>query len=115
MESLSIKCASIEQNVQYLSGGNKHKVVFGKWIGRDGDILILDCPTRGVDIGVKAAMYQLIEDMKAAGKTIIMISEELAELIGMSDRLLILKDGALAGEFMRSPDLTDSQIIDCMI
>ena len=115
VESLSIKCASIEQNVQYLSGGNKQKVVFGKWIGRDGDILILDCPTRGVDIGVKAAMYQLIEDMKAAGKTIIMISEELAELIGMSDRLLILKDGALAGEFMRSPDLTDSQIIDCMI
>ena len=115
VESLSIKCASIEQNVQYLSGGNKQKVVFGKWIGRDGDILILDCPTRGVDIGVKAAMYQLIEDMKAAGKTIIMISEELTELIGMADRLLILKDGALAGEFFRSPDLTDSQIIDCMI
>ena len=115
VESLSIKCASIDQNVQFLSGGNKQKVVFGKWIGRDGDILILDCPTRGVDIGVKAAMYQLIEDMKAAGKTIIMISEELAELIGMSDRLLILKDGALAGEFMRSPDLTDSMVIDCMI
>ena len=115
VDSLSIKCASINQNVQYLSGGNKQKVVFGKWIGRDGDILILDCPTRGVDIGVKAAMYQLIEDMKKAGKTIIMISEELTELIGMSDRLLILKDGALAGEFFRSPDLTDSQIIDCMI
>lgn len=115
VKSLSIKCASINQNVQFLSGGNKQKVVFGKWIGRDGDILILDCPTRGVDIGVKAAMYQLIEDMKNAGKTIIMISEELAELIGMSDRLLILKDGALAGEFFRSPDLTDSQIIDCMI
>ncbi len=115
VESLSIKCASIEQNVQFLSGGNKQKVVFGKWIGRDGDILVLDCPTRGVDIGVKAAMYQLIEDMKAAGKTIIMISEELSELIGMADRLLILKDGALAGEFFRSPDLTDSQIIDCMI
>lgn len=115
VESLSIKCASINQNVQYLSGGNKQKVVFGKWIGRDGDILILDCPTRGVDVGVKAAMYQLIEDMKKAGKTIIMISEELAELIGMADRLLILKDGSLAGEFMRSPELTDSQIIDCMI
>ena len=90
-------------------------MVFGKWVGRDCDILILDCPTRGVDIGVKAAMYQLIEDMKAAGKTIIMISEELAELIGMADRLVILKDGALAGEFFRSPELTDSQIIDCMI
>ncbi len=115
VESLSIKCASINQNVQFLSGGNKQKVVFGKWVGRDCEVLILDCPTRGVDIGVKAAMYQLIEDMKAAGKTIIMISEELTELIGMADRLLILKDGALAGEFMRSPELTDSQIIDCMI
>ena len=115
VKSLSIKCASINQNVQYLSGGNKQKVVFGKWIGRDGDILILDCPTRGVDVGVKAAMYQLIEDMKKQGKTIIMISEELAELIGMADRLLILKDGGLAGEFFRSPELTDSQIIDCMI
>lgn len=115
VESLSIKCASIDQNVQYLSGGNKQKVVFGKWIGRDCDILILDCPTRGVDVGVKAAMYQLIEDMKAQGKTIIMISEEMAELIGMADRLLILKNGALGGEFLRSSQLTDSQIIDCMI
>ncbi|MBE7018072.1 MAG: sugar ABC transporter ATP-binding protein [Ruminococcaceae bacterium] len=115
VESLSIKCASIDQNVQFLSGGNKQKVVFGKWVGKNCDILILDCPTRGVDIGVKAAMYQLIEDMKAEGKTIIMISEELTELIGMADRLLILKDGSLAGEFMRSPELSDSQIIDCMI
>ena len=115
VDALSIKCASIDQNVQFLSGGNKQKVVFGKWIGRNCDILILDCPTRGVDVGVKAAMYQLIEDMKAQGKTIIMISEEMAELIGMADRLLILKDGALAGEFFRSSELSDSQIIDCMI
>ena len=113
--SLSIKCASIEQNVQYLSGGNKQKVVFGKWIGRDCDILILDCPTRGVDIGVKAAMYQLIEDMKNAGKTIVMISEELPELIGMCDRILILKNGKLSGEFRRSPDLSELQIIERMI
>lgn len=115
VERLSIKCASIEQNVQFLSGGNKQKVVFGKWIGRDCDILILDCPTRGVDVGVKAAMYALIEDMKHQGKTIIMISEELTELIGMADRLLILKNGALSGEFFRSPDLTEHEIIECMI
>lgn len=115
IDKLSIKCASMDQNVQYLSGGNKQKVVFGKWIGRDCDILILDCPTRGVDVGVKAAMYQLIEDMKAQGKTIIMISEELAELIGMADRLLILKNGSLAGEFTRSRELSEQQIIECMI
>ena len=115
VQTLSIKCASINQNVQYLSGGNKQKVVFGKWIGRDCDILILDCPTRGVDVGVKAAMYALIDDMKRQGKTIIMISEELSELIGMADRLLILKDGSLAGEFQRSRQLTEHEIIECMI
>lgn len=115
VESLTIKCASVNQDVQYLSGGNKQKVVFGKWIGRNCDILILDCPTRGVDIGVKASMYQLIYQMKKEGKTIIMISEELPELIGMSDRLVILKDGAFAGEFKRSPQLSENEIIEVMI
>ena len=115
VDNLSIKCASINQNVQYLSGGNKQKVVFGKWVGRDCDILILDCPTRGVDVGVKAAMYQLIENMKKEGKAIMMISEELTELIGMSDRLLILKDGQLAGEFSRSRDLSEQDLVECMI
>ncbi len=115
IKNLSIKCASIDQNVQYLSGGNKQKVVFGKWVGRDCDILILDCPTRGVDVGVKAAMYELIENMKNEGKAIVMISEELTELIGMSDRLLILKDGRLAGKFERSPELSEQDIVECMI
>jgi ribose transport system ATP-binding protein len=115
VDDLSIKCASIEQNVQYLSGGNKQKVVFGKWVGRDCDILILDCPTRGVDIGVKAAMYQLIYNMKKQGKTIIMISEELPELIGMSDRLIVLRDGQKSGEFKRSRELSEYMIIESMI
>lgn len=115
VKGLSIKCASIDQHVQYLSGGNKQKVVFGKWVGRDCDILILDCPTRGVDVGVKAAMYALMEQMKKQGKSIVMISEELPELIGMCDRLLILKDGAQTGEFLRSPELTEQDIIDRMI
>lgn len=115
ISDLSIKCASMDQDVQYLSGGNKQKVVFGKWIGHNCDILILDCPTRGVDVGVKAAMYELIEQMKLEGKTILMISEELTELIGMADRILILKEGALAGEFLRGPHLTEHEIIECMI
>lgn len=115
IDSLEIKCASMNQNVQYLSGGNKQKVVFGKWVGRDCDILILDCPTRGVDIGVKAAMYDLIYEMKQEGKAIVLISEELPELIGMSDRLLILKNGKQTGEFLRSEELTDTAIIECMI
>lgn len=114
-ESLSIKCASITQDVQYLSGGNKQKVVFGKWVGRSCDVLILDCPTRGVDIGVKAAMYQLIYKMKQEGRSIVMISEELPELLGMSDRLLILRDGLQTGELTRSRELNENVVIDLMI
>ena len=114
-KSLSIKCASIDQDVQYLSGGNKQKVVFGKWVGRDCDILILDCPTRGVDIGVKAAMYQLIYRMKQEGKSIVMISEELQELLGMCDRLIVIKDGSQAGEFFRGKDMNENEIINVMI
>lgn len=115
IKELSIKCAGREQSVSQLSGGNKQKVVFGKWIGCGSEILILDCPTRGVDIGVKQAMYQLMVRLKNEGKSILMISEELPELIGMSDRILIMKDGEVKKEFLRSEELSDSQIIEYMI
>lgn len=115
VKDLSIKCAGSEQMVSQLSGGNKQKVVFGKWIGCGSEILILDCPTRGVDIGVKQAMYALMDQLKKEGKAILMISEELPELIGMSDRILIMKDGVVEKEFERSEDLTDAQIIQYMI
>jgi ribose transport system ATP-binding protein len=115
IEDLKIKCASKHHMVSTLSGGNKQKVVFGKWIASDAQILILDSPTRGVDVGVKAAMYQLIYDMKKAGKSIILISEELQELIGMSDRILIMKDGEVTGEFKRSPELTEHVLIEYMV
>lgn len=115
IQELSVKCASREQTVSQLSGGNKQKVVFGKWIGCGSEILILDCPTRGVDIGVKQAMYQLMVKLKEEGKSILMISEELPELIGMSDRILIMKDGEVKVEFTRSETLSDSQIIEYMI
>ena len=90
-------------------------MVFGKWIGRGSDILILDCPTRGVDIGVKRAMYQLMVRLKNEGKSILMISEEIPELMGMSDRLIIMKDGKIMKEFTRSADLSDAEIIRYMI
>lgn len=115
IEALSIKCADRDQQVSQLSGGNKQKVVFGKWIGRGSDILILDCPTRGVDIGVKRAMYQLMIKLKNEGKSILMISEEMPELMGMSDRLIIMKDGRIMKEFQRSEDLSDNEIIKYMI
>ncbi len=115
IDTLSIKCASMNQQVKFLSGGNKQKVVFGKWVGRQSKILILDCPTRGVDIGVKAAMYELMESMKKEGCSILMISEELTELIGMCDRLLILKDGQLVRELKRGPSLTENEVIEYML
>lgn len=115
VDHLSVKCADINQYVSALSGGNKQKVVFGKWIGRGSEILILDCPTRGVDIGVKQAMYQLMYQMKKEGKSIVIISEEMTELIGMSDRLIVMKDGEIKKEFARSKSLSESDIIEYMI
>lgn len=115
VRALMIKCQNAYQPVRALSGGNKQKVVFGKWCADDADILILDCPTRGVDIGVKAAMYQLIYDMKKAGKSIVMISEELPELMGMCDRLVIMRDGQISGEFFRKDGYDDRTLIEYMI
>lgn len=112
---LSIKCQDRKQYVSALSGGNKQKVVFGKWIGRGSEILILDCPTRGVDIGVKQAMYQLMYQMKKEGKAIVIISEEMAELLGMADRIIIMKDGKQTGEFARGDRPQEADIIRNMI
>lgn len=115
IKALSVKCSDRNQPVAQLSGGNKQKVVFAKWIGRGSDVLILDCPTRGVDIGVKRDMYQLMAEFKKQGKAILIISEELPELIGMSDRLLIMKDGKIEKEFFRSETLSDADVIGYMI
>ena len=78
-------------------------------------IYILDCPTRGIDIGVKAFMYQLMYRLKKEGKSILMISEELPELIGMSDRILIMKDGQIQDSFTRSEELNESVLIKKMV
>lgn len=115
VESLQIKCSSQRQVVRELSGGNKQKVSFGKLIGNRSSILVLDSPTRGVDVGVKTTMYQLMHDLKEQGSAILMISEELPELLGMSDRILIMKDGRITKEFLRDPDLKDTDVIEYMV
>ena len=115
IEELQIKCAGKNYMVNTLSGGNKQKVVFGKWVASDAEVLILDCPTRGIDVGVKASMYKLFTEMKKAGKAILLISEELQELIGMCDRILIMKDGQVTREVMRAENPTESSLIDYMI
>ena len=115
IDVLKIKCRDSKQRLTELSGGNKQKVVFSKWLGCESDILILDCATRGIDVGVKAAIYQLLEEMKADGKSIVLISEELPEMIGMCDRMLVMKDGDITAEFRRSAELTEADIIKFMI
>lgn len=114
-QELGVKMQDIEQYVSFLSGGNKQKVSVAKWIGFDADVLIFDCPTRGIDIGVKAAIYELMMKLKAQGKAIMMISEEMMEVIGMSDRILILKEGEITGSFCREDKVTEGKMINYMI
>ena len=111
----SIKAHSPKTYVSKLSGGNKQKVSFAKWTAAKSDMIIMDCPTRGVDVAVKQAMYRIINDMKNEGKAILLISEEMTELIGMADRLLVMKDFKVNKEFMRSKDLKETDIIEYML
>ena len=114
-KQMSTKMTGVDQFVSALSGGNKQKVVLARWVGKDSDLIILDSPTRGIDVKVKADIYAMMNDMRKSGKSIIMISEEIMELLGMADRILIMKDGKINGEFLRSPELKDTDLIDNMI
>ncbi|MBQ8950331.1 MAG: sugar ABC transporter ATP-binding protein [Eubacterium sp.] len=114
-KQMSTKMQSVDQFVSALSGGNKQKVVLARWIGKDSDILVLDSPTRGIDIKVKQDIYQLMDRMRKAGKSIIMISEELMELIGMCDRIIVMKDGKINGELTRSRDMDENSLIAKMV
>ncbi|MCD8189341.1 MAG: ATP-binding cassette domain-containing protein, partial [Clostridiales bacterium] len=112
---MSVKMVNVDQFVSNLSGGNKQKVVLARWIGKGSDILILDSPTRGIDVMVKADIYDLMDRMRKEGKAVLMISEEIMELLGMSDRIVIMRDGKVSGEFTRSPDLSEEPLIDKMV
>lgn len=95
---LRTKCPSVEQNVGNLSGGNQQKVLLAKWMFTEPDVLILDEPTRGIDVGAKYEIYCIINDLVAAGKSVIMISSELPEVLGMSDRIYIMNASRIVGE-----------------
>ena len=96
--------------IQYLSGGNQQKVILAKWININPSLLILDEPTRGIDVGAKAEIYQLIRRLAKQGTAIIMISSELPEIIGMSDRILVMYDGRIMGELSPS-EATEERIL----
>ena len=104
-----------DAKIEDISVGTQQRVEILKALYRGADILILDCPTRGIDIGVKASMYQLIYQMKKEGRSIVLISEELPELIGMSDRILIMKDGQVTHEVRRTEHPTEHELINYMI
>ena len=98
VENLKVKTPSVEVNTGNLSGGNQQKVLLAKWMFTEPDILILDEPTRGIDVGAKYEIYCIINDLVAAGKSVIMISSELPEVLGMSDRIYIMNEGKIVGE-----------------
>ena len=98
-EKLRIRCSGVGQKVLNLSGGNQQKVVLGKWLFTSPEVLILDEPTRGIDVGAKFEIYTLMAELAAAGKTIVMISSEMPELLGMCDRIVVMNEGRFIAEF----------------
>lgn len=98
LERVRLRASADTQEVQYLSGGNQQKVVIAKWLAARPRVLLFDEPTRGVDVGAKAAIHTLVRELAAEGLAVLIVSSELPELLGMSDRVLVMADGRLAGE-----------------
>jgi len=101
VQKLKIKTPSINTQIESLSGGNQQKVVIGKWLLKKTKVLILNEPTRGIDVGAKVEVYKLIEDLCKNGMAILMISSEMPEIMGISDRIIVVHDGRITGEFNR--------------
>lgn len=114
VKKLRTKTPSVEQNVGNLSGGNQQKVLLAKWMFADPDVLILDEPTRGIDVGAKYEIYCIINDLAAAGKSVILISSELPEVLGMSDRIYIMNASKIVGE-MPASEATQENIMACIV
>lgn len=104
IESLKIKTPDMEEKVGQLSGGNQQKVVIGKWLNSDADIFIFDEPTRGIDVGAKIEVYNIMNQLVKAGKCVIMVSSELPEILGMSDRVIVMRGGKIMGEVDRDTE-----------
>lgn len=114
IRQLGIRTPSAEQPIEFLSGGNQQKVLLAKWMFAEPDILILDEPTRGIDVGAKYEIYCIINQLAAEGKSVIMISSELPEILGMSDRIYVLNEGRMVGEFTRE-EASQEKIMTCIL
>jgi ABC-type sugar transport system ATPase subunit len=95
---VDLRASSLDMGVRYLSGGNQQKVVLAKWLAVRSKILIVSEPTRGIDVGAKAGIHELLREQARAGVAVLMISSELPEVIGMGDRIIVMRNGAIAGE-----------------
>jgi ABC-type sugar transport system ATPase subunit len=115
IEQLSVVARSSQQLVSTLSGGNQQKCVLGKWLNTAPRLLMLDEPTRGIDVGAKAQIHGLIDEIAGAGVAILMISSELPELIGVSDRVYVMRDGGVVAELKAGPELTQERVVACMV
>ncbi len=115
IEKVEVKCAGPGQLVSSLSGGNQQKVVLAKWLQQNAEVLIFDEPTRGIDVGAKQEIYQLMSRLAANGTSIIMISSELPEVLGMSDRILVMHEGRITGEITDMASATQERIMEMAI
>jgi inositol transport system ATP-binding protein len=109
--ALDLKTPSLNQLIENLSGGNQQKVLISRWLLTDPDILIIDEPTRGIDVGAKSEIHRLMGELAKQGKAIIMVSSEMPEILGMSDRIVVMCDGSLVGEISRA-DATQEKIME---
>jgi ABC-type sugar transport system ATPase subunit len=110
IHALAIRAPSQTVEASTLSGGTQQKVVIGRWLMVNPKVLILDEPTRGIDVGAKAEVHGIVDRLAGEGLAVILISSELPEILGMSDRILVMKDGAVAGAFSRA-DATEERIM----
>jgi ABC-type sugar transport system ATPase subunit len=114
-ESLRIKIPDPDELARNLSGGNQQKVVLAKWLARDCEVLIFDEPTRGVDVGAKVEIYQLMNELAARGKAILMISSELPEVLGMADRIIVMREGRITGEINDVSTTSQEEIMNLAV
>ncbi|MBV5279753.1 MAG: sugar ABC transporter ATP-binding protein, partial [Actinobacteria bacterium] len=112
IQNLQIKSRNVEQLVSYLSGGNQQKVLFAKWLARNPRLLIADEPTRGVDVGAKADVHALLHERARNGAAVVVISSELPEVMGLSDRIAVMRAGKIVGVF-DSAETTEEQLVAC--
>jgi D-xylose transport system ATP-binding protein len=103
---------NLKTRVSTLSGGNQQKVIVARWLMTNPSLLFLDEPTRGIDVGAKYEIYTIINQLVKDGVAVVMISSELPEILGMCDRVLVMREGLITGEFMRN-DMTQEKIMEC--